>query len=395
MKFDIVITHIGSTKAKNIIARHLAHDPSISLQKAMSMLENPPVVYMTGVLKEDAQYQLRQLEKIQVTAKLIEVQLAPLLPHAAVPFVPEHTAAPPQAPAIQPPHPTPHSVLEPVIPLVTSATPSPVAGAGDGAGMSRNRIIAITLVIAVIAVIVIVFFALRGSFDWGHAFNLDWSKSGLVTGENPPKKPDAKKAKPLENKFDSGEKRPAGEERPDNDSSAEGRDEATDEQKFKAESCVDSGKNAPQLSQAISFYQLAIAFNKKNLNAWYALHDAYLSAQMTSDAEKTETMMRRTFGDNIFSVAKILQPFGTVSTTSLTRDGIYRVEYRPRESNPGKNLADSYLLAKALKNSCLCNAISLYARTSAGKGMLVYVRTESFPASFEEYKASANITYLK
>jgi hypothetical protein len=80
---------------------------------------------------------------------------------------------------------------------------------------------------------------------------------------------------------------------------------------------------------------------------------------------------------------------------SMTRDGIYRVEYQPRESNQGKILFDSYLLTKSLQKSCLCNAISLYARTSGGKGMLMYIRTESFPASFEEYKASANITYLK
>jgi hypothetical protein len=116
---------------------------------------------------------------------------------------------------------------------------------------------------------------------------------------------------------------------------------------------------------------------------------------MSKEAESTATMMQRLFGDNIFSVAKITEQFGTVRSMSLTRDGIYRVEYRSPEQNPAKALAGTYLLARVLKNSCLCNAISLYAVTSAGKGVLVYIRTEPFPASFDEYKASANITYLK
>jgi hypothetical protein len=399
MKFDIVITHIGNLKAKNIVARHLAHDPSISLQKAMSMLENPPVVYIAGVLKEDAQYHVRQLEKIQVTAKLVEVQLAPLLPHAVAPFVPEHPPAP-ATPTPQPPQPKQPAVIPPSHPAAEQRRDANGAfgagGAGSGEKMSRKKIIAVASVFAVLAVIVVIL-ALRGVFDWGHAFSLDWSKAGLVSGDNALKKHDGKKQKKMERAAqESADKKDGRGENAGNDSvAAEGRDEATDEQKSKAEAYVESGKNASDMSQAISFYQLAIAFNKRNVTAWYALHDSYVSAQMSNEAETTDKTMRRLFGDNIFSVAKIMEPFGTIVSTSLTRDGIYRVEFKPRESDPAKTLADSYLLARALKNSCLCNALSLYARTSAGKGLLVYVRTESFPASFDEYKASANITYLK
>jgi hypothetical protein len=393
MKFDIIITHIGSDKAKSIIARHLAHDPSISLQKALSMLENPPVVYMTGVLKDDAQYHVRQLEKIQVRAKLVEVQLAPLLPHTVPQFVPGHAAAPAPPPAqpAQPPHPATRPPPEPV----HSVVPAPGGGNnGSGAAMTRNKIIVLTSVAATLLVSVVVILAIKGTFNWGHAFALDWSKAGLVSGDSLSRKADAKKPKPDRRSRDSAVKKDEAGTSPGTDSAADA-DEVSDEQKGKADACVDSGKNAQGISQAISFYQLAIAFNKRNVNAWYALHDTYIAAQMNKEADKTDSAMRRLFGDNIFSVAKIMEPFGAVTSTSLTRDGIYRVEYRTRESNPAKNLADSYLLVKALKNSCLCNAISLYARTSAGKGMLVYIRTESFPATFDEYKASANVTYLK
>jgi hypothetical protein len=271
-----------------------------------------------------------------------------------------------------------------------------VSGSGSGAGMTKNKIIAITAGSVAVVIIVIVILTLKGTFDWGHAFSLDWSKAGLVSGDSPSKKPDTQKTKPERGKQNSADNKNGRMQTSGDDSDvAGGPDEATEELKNKAEACVDSGKNAPDISQAISFYQLAIAFNKRNVNAWYALHDAYVSAQMSNEAEKTDKTMRMLFGDNIFSVAKIMQPFGAVKSTSLTQDGIYRVEYQSRETDPLKNLADSYLLVKALRNSCLCNALSLYARTSAGKGMLVYIRTESFPASFDEYKASANITYLK
>jgi hypothetical protein len=398
MKFDIIITHIGSDKAKNIIARHLAHDPSISLQKALSMLDNPPVVYMTGLLKEDAQYHVRQLEKIQVRARLVEVQLAPLLPHAVPQFVPDHAAAaapaPPAPPPPRPAQPSTPATHQPAEPG-DAAEPAAAGGnAGSGAAMTRNKIIILTSVAAVLLVSIVVILALKGTFNWGHAFALDWSKAGLISGDSLSRKTDTKKAKPDRSSRDSAVKKDEGMGSLGTDSTANA-DEVTDEQKGKADACVDSGKNAPDVTQAISFYQLAIAFNKKNVNAWYALHDTYIAAQMSKEADKTDTAMRRLFGDNIFSVARIMEPFGTVTSTSLTKDGIYRVEYRTHESNPAKNLADSYLLVKALKNSCLCNAVSLYARTSAGKGMLVYIRTESFPASFDEYKASANITYLK
>jgi hypothetical protein len=398
MKFDVLITHIaGGTKAKNIIARHLAHDPSISLQKALSLLENPPVVYMTGLLKEDAQYQVRLLEKIQVTAKLVEVQLGPLIPHPVAPFTPEHIAAPPAAPPPQPAQPpqplrpAPRPVEWPA-PEAPRAFPAGTAGP-EGTGLSAKSKIIIAVAGAALVVIVAVL-ALNGTFNWGHVFTLDWSKAGLVSGESATKKPSLEKGTPLHGKRDSADRKNRPGENPDIDSAAD-RDDATEEQKNNAEACVDSGKTAPDISRAISFYQLAIAFNKRNVNAWYALHDAYLTAQMGKEAENAAAMMRRLFGDNIFSVAKIVEPFGETRSMSLTRDGIYRVEYRSPESNPQKALAGTYLLARALKNSCLCSALSLYAAAPGGKGVLVYIRTESFPASFDEYKTSANITYLK
>jgi hypothetical protein len=393
MKFDIIITHIGSAKAKSIIARHLAHDPSISLQKALSMLENPPVVYMTGVLKDDAQFHVRQLEKIQVRAKLVEVQLAPLLPHSVPQFVPDHAAAPASPPAARPAQPS-HPATAPAPEPADSALPAASGeNTGSGATMTRSKIIVMTSVAAALLITVVIL-ALRGTFNWGHAFALDWSKAGITSGDSLSRKADAKKVKSGRDSRNSAVTKDETGAGPGADSAADA-DEVSDEQKGRADACVDSGKKAADVSQAISFYQLAIAFNKRNVNAWYALHDTYISAQMNKEADKTDSAMRGLFGDNIFSIAKIMEPFGTVTSTSLTRDGIYRVEYRTRESNPAKNLVDSYLLVKTLRNSCLCNAVSLYARTSAGKGMLVYIRTESFPASFDEYKASANVTYLK
>jgi len=393
MKFDVIITHIGSPKAKNIIARHLAHDPSISLQKALSLLETPPIVYMTGLLKDDALYQVRQLEKIQVSAKCVEVQLGPLLPHAVAPFVPEHAAS-----LDPPPQPVQHPGMTKPVPVTEPALPSSGAPASQNASpairMTKKNIIVVSSVCVAIVITAITVLALKGAFNWGHAFALDWSKSGLVSADSQPKKTDTKKTKPERGTTGSIDTANDRDKNSGPDSTLDP-DEPSDELKGKAEACVDSGKNSRDLAQSVAFYQLAIAFNKRNVTAWYALHDAYVSANMSSEAETTDKAMRKLFGDNIFSVAKIIEPFGTAISTSLTRDGIYRVEYQSRESNPSKGLADSYLLVKALKNSCLCSAISMYARTTAGKGMLVYVRTESFPASFEEFKASANITYLK
>jgi hypothetical protein len=396
MKFDIIITHIAGAKAKNIIARHLAHDPSISLQKAMSLLENPPVVYMTGVLKDDALYQVRQLEKIQVTAKLVEVQLAQLHPHAAdAAFVPEHDAQPQQQqqPQQSVPHaqPVPHpAVAPPKTPIEPKGPEEPVP---DGP-FKKNKIIAFSIAAAVIVVIPIAVLTMKKAFDWNHAFSLDWSKAGLVSNDTPSKKAVAKKPEREHGRQDSTGRTNDRAELQADDATVEP-NEATEGQKSKADACVDSGKNAPDISQAISFYQLAIAFNKKNVTAWYALHSAYASAGMETEAANTEKTMQEMFGNNIFSIAKIVEPFGVVKSASYTSDRTYRIEYQTREPNPEKRLLDSYLVMKVLINSCLCDALSLYIRTSGSAGMLAYIRTASFPASFDEYKASAHITYLK
>ncbi|MDD5676071.1 MAG: hypothetical protein PHC61_18005, partial [Chitinivibrionales bacterium] len=143
------------------------------------------------------------------------------------------------------------------------------------------------------------------------------------------------------------------------------------------------------------FYRMALAFNRRNTNAWFGLISAYQADGQPRAADSLQGVMLRLFGDSIASVNRIVAPFGAALDYALNQEGVYRLQYQARAKAEADLLYDGFLLAKALTLICNCQGLSLYARTAPGKGVLMYVKSAPFPASFAQFKQNATLTWLR
>jgi hypothetical protein len=235
-----------------------------------------------------------------------------------------------------------------------------------------------------------------GMFNWHHAFDLDWSKSGLTASDNTVHKagaaPGANRSPDSFAKSDSGV----------TDSiRASAADSMFDslhippEQILMAEAFLDSAAAAQTMKQAIAFYKFAIAFNKKNVAAWRGIDDVYKRAGLDDEKNKVEEQMTRLFGEAVFSVASIIDSYGRLTSLSTSQEGTLRMQYRAKHGDTDNALLDAFHLMRDLRPTCNCSAISLYAKTGDKTGLLVYERMESLPLAFDKFKNEARITVLK
>ena len=386
MKFDVLITHFGNSKARAIVSKHIAHEAGVSIQVALSRLDVLPVTYASGVSKDEASLYVRQLEKISVAAHIAEVQ--PAMPQQHSSYLADKPA-PKHEPLQQPPEPQPVHKQEPPQPVPEPAATRKIEPV-------RKRSSVLWLSGAILGVLVFAFAASRGVFNWRHAFDLDWSKSGLTSGDSPAhKKPDPSKKPGSQDT----------EKKPDSTASDSAnrafRDSLLDSLGFDsahvrtAEAFLDSARNAETVKGAISFYKFAISFNRKNVAAWRGIRDAYGRAGMDEEKARTENEMTKRFGDAVFSVAAIIDQYGSASSLSADNGGTMRMEYRAKKQDANEALLDAFHLMRDLKQSCNCSAISLYARTGNTSGVLVYARMESLPVSFDRFRDKASVTVLR
>ncbi len=88
MNLTIIVDSIPSKRAGNVIARHLAHGPSISLTKANQMVESGPFVYAENLSKTDAARELTNLKKLGCRVRLVRTEGGA-----------HHASSPPNSPA--------------------------------------------------------------------------------------------------------------------------------------------------------------------------------------------------------------------------------------------------------------------------------------------------------
>jgi hypothetical protein len=162
-----------------------------------------------------------------------------------------------------------------------------------------------------------------------------------------------------------------------------------------AQKLLDSAKQILDQNHAITFYKLAIAFNRHNINAWYGLRDAYKQSMMAKEALETENAMTRLFGNNVFSLSKIVERTGQVMAMTKSQTGTYRIEYASLEKNRDKAMFNAFLLIKSMHTSCDCHAMSLYVHLDGKAGILVYAKVDVVPASFDDFVKKAEITQLQ
>jgi tetratricopeptide (TPR) repeat protein len=386
MKFDVLIIGIGDPKARNIVSKHVAHASGVTIQNALSMLDNLPVAFATSVTNDEAQLLIRQLDKINVAARMVDARPPqPIFRGGYLADKPKTKSQPePNTPSVVPIH------------TKTPRSPDLIPPSQNGNLTAKKKIAAITMTgAAILFVLLLVFATARNKVNRSPILNLDWSKSGLAQ-QGLEKKKVRQKASTRIPRGSIDDKAVSRSDTSGSDKAAPESDiPPTDEQKQTAQAFLDSAQAAGSLDEAIKFFKFAIAFNKKNASAWQGLLDVYKSAGMENEAKETEERMKELFGDNVFSIAKLVEPYGTTVAMSRTQDGAYRVEYRSFETDQENALFKSYQLMRTITPLCRCKAVSLYIHTGGKKGLLVYIKTQPFPESYRDFKTTASITRLK
>jgi len=178
-------------------------------------------------------------------------------------------------------------------------------------------------------------------------------------------------------------------------SQSQARKEVSAQQRHEANAYVDSAKTLGRDPESIiAFYKFAISFNPQNLAAWQGLLQAYRDLEMDADARSTEEQMRKIFGERIESINLVVKPFGELIDTYVNDDGTYRVEYRSNKRSRNDIINDVFLLTRAVRTSCSCENISIYASTGTGRGLISHSGASTSVHSLSAFSDQAQIIWL-
>ncbi|MCL2688262.1 MAG: hypothetical protein FWE57_00250 [Chitinispirillia bacterium] len=178
-------------------------------------------------------------------------------------------------------------------------------------------------------------------------------------------------------------------------SQSEARKEVTPQQRHQANAFVDSARTLGSDPESIiAFYKLAISFNPQNLAAWQGLLQAYRDLERDADVRKTQEEMRRIFGERIESINLVVKPFGELIDTYVNDDGTYRVEYRSNKRSKNDITNDVFLLTRAVRTSCSCDNISIYASTGTGRGLISHSDKSTSVHTLSAFSTQAQLVWL-
>lgn len=383
-----MVTGCKTGGAKTVVARQLAHDPSISLQKAMTMVEAGPVILYRNLDINEVKFYTQQLSKHGISWKAIE-SVKESHSHESIP-----SSAPPPPTSVpikeksevaESQLPLPHSITHTRgIPVMISE-PKNHRRKTDRFDLDESSrktylytFILIALFISFLVAAILIDRSRRTDIKLKKikAYSSDSNRS--TEGSS-----DKKKGKTGKERTQTGKPVPT-------------RNKVSSESKAASLSMLDSARLVGNdYTKAIYFYKMAISFNRYNLHAWYGLLNAYRNAGMTDEMEKTTREMKEIFGENVFSAAQIIEPYGKISDAFLTADGNYRIEYHTKQTGRAQLLEETYTVVRELRQICGCGSISLFASSGPGSGMIVHMNTSVTVSSIEDYEQGASITFLK
>ncbi|MBD3321450.1 MAG: hypothetical protein GF350_10195, partial [Chitinivibrionales bacterium] len=307
---DCIITGIKNPHASAVLARNLARDPNISLEKARSMLETLPVTYLSNVSQSEAEEALMRLHKLGVTARIIKSDAEPAL------GIEQNVTWNRQEQKKVPPKQFPQKKSG----VVYGARASAPVRFGVSAANKPKRKIHIAKFSGGIVVLFVVgllfYFYSRSSDTYRVSKNGPLKmETGKSSGENSRKKAGKKTDRP-------GKKNSHQTTAGNNPSPA---------QKSRATAYTDSAKAGVDILTSIKFYKIAISFNKYNIDAWYGLINAYSEVGMVQERQAARSEMRELFGNNVFSLTGIIKRFGQPGEIFRAEDGLLRIQYLSRE----------------------------------------------------------------
>jgi hypothetical protein len=165
-------------------------------------------------------------------------------------------------------------------------------------------------------------------------------------------------------------------------------------QRQQANNYVDSAKIGGDLERQVAFYKIAISFNQYNLQAWHGLLQAYREMNDRKNVAATEAQMKEIFGKEVNSVNAAVAQYGEIVDAYTNESGAYRVEYKTKKTSKEEILRDVFNLTRAIRNSCNCHNISVYASTGPGNGLMVHSTAETPVHTLPEFSKHANILWF-
>lgn len=363
MKYTLTVISFNNNRAKTVIARQLAHDPAISLQNALVMVEKPPFVLLKNLTPQELQYQCRQLHQLGVKFTITELQSeksSPPLPISS----PDNDSQIKAVAAVfkeKSEYTDSHASTKKSVPMIKADTPVQC-------NKKSRQIFSAAGLILILVLIIAGFITSRNQKHYQIKRKILISRKGSDTAENVTKSNN-------ENRL---------------------RENISSKSEHESNLWVDSAKTcANDYLRAINFYKIAISFNKYNMHAWFGLINTYRSAGMNRELRQAREQMEEIFGSSVFSVSEAVKPFGEILDVYTTASDAFRVEYRTAQKSEQSILSQTYALSKAFREMCNCKTVSIFATTAPGKGMIVHFNKDASLSTLAAFKKEATITFLK
>src|SRR5690554_1015782 len=374
MKYNLVITRIQNERTKKILARQLAQNPVISIQKANEIVEAIPFTLYKNINTEELKTNINHLNSLEVSFNVVKVSDSSekkpdkiqkqVLPEQTKPEKPENETTDPQDKK--------NSRIDKKIKKLSQHSSVIL----DQVNNRENK--ATSLVIGIIVVIFILIIL-------------------SILGNRPKFKITKKRVLPQRTveQNSHSEKQGVNTDKSSQNYKPVKREKVSHEQLQKSRSFVDSAMTySNDINNAIKFYKIAISFNRYNVNAWYGLVDAYKSSGMLEEMVSAKEEMQLIFGKNIFSVSDIIGQFGELEDAQMAEDGVYRIEYMTREKQKDKIFSEIYTILKALNSKGGYQQISLFAKKGPGRGMVIHINKNTSTVTLSKFRETASVTYL-
>ncbi|HLV31138.1 MAG TPA: hypothetical protein VKY57_06165 [Chitinispirillaceae bacterium] len=374
MKYNLVITRIQNERTKKILARQLAQNPVISIQKANEIVEAIPFTLYKNINTEELKTNINHLNSLEVSFNVVKVSDSSekkpdkiqkqVLPEQTKPEKPENETTDPQDKK--------NSRIDKKIKKLSQHSSVIL----DQVNNRENK--ATSLVIGIIVVIFILIIL-------------------SILGNRPKFKITKKRVLPQRTveQNSHSEKQGVNTDKSSQNYKPVKREKVSHEQLQKSRSFVDSAMTySNDINNAIKFYKIAISFNRYNVNAWYGLVDAYKSSGMLEEMVSAKEEMQHIFGKNIFSVSDIIGQFGELEDAQMTENGVYRIEYMTREKQKDKIFSEIYTILKALHSKDGYQQISLFAKKGPGRGMVIHINKNTSTVTLSKFRETASLTYL-
>jgi hypothetical protein len=379
--YDLIITKISRPHIKHVLARQLAANPSISHQKALSLLENLPIVYMRDLSIKELEEAVAHLHTMGVESRAIEAK-SPVDSPGTI-KIPDDAGS-----TI-----TSHMVE---MPLVTSSLPKvPVVQKRSAAFYSssgpmgapvpikpkkKNRVLGVILIIGVGLALLLYF---------------NNKRKYVITATRPLISKQGQREKKIPASQGAGSDFSGVQEKQPGKANGQKHTTAFSQQEA-SESYRDSAEQAgDDYESAIRFYRMAISFNQYNYQAWQGLLTAYRGARKTEDVAETEKEMEKLFGEQVFSIGEIVASYGELVRYKRDENNVCRLEYRSLSKKRTEIEQQTFLIIRALISRESCAQVSLFASTGTGTGLLVRVPAVSFPATLSGYKDRAELSFTE